>query len=360
MSDTDTDVVVIGAGIAGLTTAWRLSQAGMHPLVLEARDRVGGRLFSKAVAGGGLDLGATWFWPHEARVGRLVAELGVATDSQHIAGDAMLELPAGVQRIDGNPIDVVSGRFVDGAQSLAQAVADRLPPEVVRLEHAVTAIEDDGSSLRVVTPRGTLGADHVVVALPPALAVSAISISPALPSRLARLAQSTPVWMGAITKVVVEYPEPFWRATGLAGAAMSHVGPMRELHDMCGPKGQPAAVFGFAPATRVGAPTVTSDQVIAQMTALFGPAAASPRRVWIQDWRDEAFTSPPGVERLTDYQTFGHADYASPALGGRLHWSSTETATDAPGHIEGALAAAERTVAAITRRGARARVPPSC
>jgi len=349
MSDPETDVVVIGAGIAGLTTAWRLSEAGMRPLVLEARDRVGGRLLSTQVTGGGLDLGATWFWPHEVRIGRLVAELGVAITSQHIAGDAVLELPAGVQRIESNPIDVVSGRFVQGAQALAEAVATRLPAEVVRLGHAATAIEASGALLRVVTPRGAFRARHVVMALPPALAMAGIAISPALPPRLVRVARSTPVWMGAITKVVVEYAEPFWRAVGLAGAAMSHVGPMRELHDMCGPDGQPAALFGFAPATRVGAPTVTTDRVLTQLTALFGSAAASPRNLWIQDWRHEPFTSPPEVERLTDYATFGHREYAMSALEGRLHWASTETAAEAPGHIEGALAAAQRAVSAILR-----------
>ena len=44
---------------------------------------------------------------------------------------------------------------------------------------------------------------------------------------------------------------------------------------------------------------------------------------------------------------FGHPLYQQPALDGRLHWSSTETAGSYAGHIEGALVAAERTVASI-------------
>ena len=46
--------------------------------------------------------------------------------------------------------------------------------------------------------------------------------------------------------------------------------------------------------------------------------------------------------------TYGHRRYQEPTAGGRLHWASTETAPYAPGHIEGAIAAAERAVAAIT------------
>ena len=46
--------------------------------------------------------------------------------------------------------------------------------------------------------------------------------------------------------------------------------------------------------------------------------------------------------------TYGHRWYQEPAADGRLHWASTETAPNAPGHIEGAIAAAERAVTAIT------------
>jgi monoamine oxidase len=45
--------------------------------------------------------------------------------------------------------------------------------------------------------------------------------------------------------------------------------------------------------------------------------------------------------------TYAHPLYQEPAANGRLHWASTETAPVAPGHIEGAIAAAERAAAAI-------------
>jgi monoamine oxidase len=68
----------------------------------------------------------------------------------------------------------------------------------------------------------------------------------------------------------------------------------------------------------------------------------------IHDWRYERFTSPPAVVRLIAYHTFGHSIYAEPQMNGRLHWASTETAQENPGHIEGALAAAERAADAVT------------
>ena len=103
------------------------------------------------------------------------------------------------------------------------------------------------------------------------------------------------------------------------------------------------------------APTVDAPAVIAQLVEIFGPDAAQATDVSIQDWRRETWTSPPLHDRLDDYRTYGHVVYQRPSWNGRLHWSSTETATDAPGHIEGALAAAERTVQAILGARDRAR-----
>ena len=204
------------------------------------------------------------------------------------------------------------------------------------------------TGLTVRSDEHVVAASHVVVAVPPALAISAIRFTPDLPDRLARVAAATPVWMGAITKVVVRYDSRFWRERGLAGSAISHVGPIRELHDMSGPDGAPAALFGFVPGGS-GPVTVTVEEVVTQLVTIFGPEAAAPTSVTIQDWRTERWTSPPDVTRLDDYGTYGHEVYAEPAWEGRLHWCSTETAPDAPGHIEGALAAAERAVEAVLR-----------
>ena len=67
----------------------------------------------------------------------------------------------------------------------------------------------------------------------------------------------------------------------------------------------------------------------------------------IQHRRDEAYTSPTGVETLVNYQLLGHPLYSHPALGARMHWATTETSPDSPGHVEGALASAERAADAV-------------
>ena len=114
-----------------------------------------------------------------------------------------------------------------------------------------------------------------------------------------------------------------------------------------GSDGVPAALFGFVPAIRVGEPTVTETAVLAQLITMFGPAAGQPEAIHVRDWRAEPNTSPTAVEGLTAYDRFGDRRYAEPAVGGRLHWCSTETSPDFPGHIEGALVAAQRAARAI-------------
>ena len=91
MNENASDVIVIGAGLAGLAAARRVVAAGLAVRVLEARDRVGGRTWSRAtVTGEMLDLGAQWIGPTQDRIAALARELGVRTFAQHHAGKKIL------------------------------------------------------------------------------------------------------------------------------------------------------------------------------------------------------------------------------------------------------------------------------
>jgi monoamine oxidase len=84
--NTPVDVVVVGAGFAGLTTARRLRAAGHSVVVLEADDRVGGRTKAGMIAGEVVDLGGQWVGPTQTHLLALAKEYGVATYQQYATG----------------------------------------------------------------------------------------------------------------------------------------------------------------------------------------------------------------------------------------------------------------------------------
>jgi monoamine oxidase len=84
----DAEVVVVGAGLAGLAAARALNSAGVDVLVLEARDRVGGRTLSVVEEPGVvIDHGGQWVGPTQDRVLALVNELGLDTFTTYVDGD---------------------------------------------------------------------------------------------------------------------------------------------------------------------------------------------------------------------------------------------------------------------------------
>jgi monoamine oxidase len=101
----DRDVVVVGAGLAGLTAARELRGAGLDVQVLEARDRVGGRTLSRQVGDHPEDvveLGGQWVGPTQHDVLALASELGIGTYPTNIRGRNLFEDDRGkVKRFRG-------------------------------------------------------------------------------------------------------------------------------------------------------------------------------------------------------------------------------------------------------------------
>ncbi len=92
-ADVVVDVVVVGAGLSGLTAARALARQGRSVAVLEARERVGGRTWTVPVGTRRYDIGGQFVGPTQERVRALVAEYGLALRTVHSAGRHVWELP---------------------------------------------------------------------------------------------------------------------------------------------------------------------------------------------------------------------------------------------------------------------------
>jgi monoamine oxidase len=87
----EADVCVVGVGYAGLTAALRLHQAGKSVVVLEARDRIGGRIWTTSLSDGTpIDRGGGWLGPEHEVMFKLAAEFGVTTYKTYVKGAHLL------------------------------------------------------------------------------------------------------------------------------------------------------------------------------------------------------------------------------------------------------------------------------
>ena len=90
------DVIVVGAGIAGLTAARAIQKAGKSVIVLEANDRVGGRVWNHELPGGEVsERGGTYVGPTQDHIIKLAAEYGIGTFSAVIEGENVYVDPDG-------------------------------------------------------------------------------------------------------------------------------------------------------------------------------------------------------------------------------------------------------------------------
>jgi len=141
------DVVVVDAGLAGLSLARHLQQVGAEVLVVEARERVGGRTLSVPSAGAIFEHGAQWIHPGQERIRQLVQQLGLETIQQSHHGTKVVDIDGDRSTYQGQlPSRSLLGmlRTELGLRRL-DAMAERVPLDAPASAHL--AVEWDSWSL---------------------------------------------------------------------------------------------------------------------------------------------------------------------------------------------------------------------
>jgi monoamine oxidase len=376
--------------LAGLCAARDLTAAGKSVAVLEARDRVGGRLLNEEIGAGEIvEVGGQWVGPTQARVLALARELGLETFATYGEGENVIEHRGELRRYSGtippfSPavmldvgqaqwrlnrmalhllfyvhsagslellFDTEGGaqqdRIVGGTQLFALRLAERLGDSVVQ-EAPVRRIAHGDDGVTVEADGTTVRARRAIVAIAPALA-GRIAYDPPLPGYRDQLTQRMP--LGTVAKCMTIYDEPFWRRDGLSGQGLTTQGPVKLTYDNSPPSGSPGVLLGFLEgrhARELGrlAPERRRELVLDCFSRLFGARAASPDRYVERLWAEEEWTRgcygchmPPGA-----WTAYGPA-LRAPI--GPLHWASSETATVWSGYMDGAVSSGQRAASEV-------------
>lgn len=126
------DVVIVGAGAAGLTAAKTLVDAGREVLVLEARDRVGGRLLTEQREGRYVEMGGQWLAPYQDEALALAAELGIESFPRPKGGSDVYVGLDGRRRThphDRLPLDEADVAEVDRIFNALDAITKTVDPD---------------------------------------------------------------------------------------------------------------------------------------------------------------------------------------------------------------------------------------
>ena len=132
MERIDADVCVVGAGYAGLTAARRLAQAGKSVVVLEARDRIGGRIWTFHLPDGSpIDRGGGWVANRHEAILRLASEVGASTYKTYDEGYHLLTGDGTTRRYRGlvPKISLSAVLTIVLAQARLDRMARQLPVE---------------------------------------------------------------------------------------------------------------------------------------------------------------------------------------------------------------------------------------
>lgn len=341
-----TDILIVGGGLAGLSLADQLHRAGRDFQIVEARQRLGGRILTEHSGDGYYDMGPAWFWPGQPRIAAMIERFRLKPFEQHHKGILSHEDENGhVQRGKGFASMQGSYRLHGGLQSLIDALASSLPKNHIHLDSPVHSLEHAANSVTCHLPDGcTIDARQIVLAIPPRVAAELITFHPALPTLATEIMHKIPTWMAGQAKAIATYERPFWRDQGLSGDAMSRFGPMVEIHDASPETNGPYALFGF-----VGVPPdgradqiLLKQHILAQLGRLFGPAATQPTTFYLSDWAREPYTATPRDQA----PLYAHPQYGLPTAlngiwGGKVLFGGTEVAQEFGGYLEGAMEAAE-------------------
>lgn len=337
-------IVIIGAGLTGLALAYQLKKIEVPALLIEARDRIGGRILTKYDdQNASIELGATWLGRKHVSLIALLRELGIEIHEQLLGDLAVYEpistSPPQIVRLPPN--EDPSFRIKGGTSTLIASLRAALSESQVILNHPVEEIREKDDVLIVKTKEREIHAEMVISTLPPYLLARSLKFEPALPESFQSIAHRTHTWMGESIKVGLTYAQPFWKEKGTSGTVFSSVGPVGEMYDHSNYENSRFALKGFLN----GAYHSTTREhrieiIMEQLSKYYGEQVRDYTSYEEGVWSHEPYTFLKYEDSILPHQNNGHAIYRWPLINGKLYVAGAETADAHPGYMDGAVRSA--------------------
>lgn len=351
-------VIIIGAGLSGLYVAWKLHKQLQDVILLEARDRIGGRILSpyfNNTPEGGIDMGPAWVWPQlQPKLQQLFIDLDIKIFKQFTTGDMLYELNSNtVERHPRESSHSQSYRISGGGYKLIEALQSRLPQSSIHLNTQVTSISQKPLSIQAHREGQNhfYSADKIIIALPLRISQQNITFNPAIPDDMAQLWKNTPTWMASHSKIIFIYDKPFWRDNNLSGEVLSHHGPLSEIYDASPENETFFALTSFVGLNAHQRKQIPAEQLIeqclAQLQRLFGDAGRDVKDIMVKDWSQDSYTTTE-IDLNTPMQHPQYPDNMPRSIwNNRLILAGTEVAKKHGGYLEGALESADEAISKL-------------
>lgn len=342
-------IFILGGGLSGLLIAYMLKKAGVSCQILEARNRLGGRIYTiRSDNDPPIELGATWLGKKHHYLMDLLDELEIDIYEQQMGSKAYYE-PMSVsppQLVDLPPNDEPSYRISGGTDHVIQVLANRLKHNQIHYNQTVKTIRKTDTQLEIETESDLFKSDLTISTIPPKLFVDRIDFFPSLPNELTDIASQTHTWMGESIKVALTFEESFWRNSNSSGTIFSNVGPVNEMYDHS--NNHHYALKGFM---NNAYHSISREQrrelVLEQLRRFYGEKVDSYRSYRECIWQKEPLTFSSYHHPVIPHQHNGHPIFQKPFLDRKLLIAGSETATEFPGYMDGAVESAHRAVQKI-------------
>jgi monoamine oxidase len=337
-------IVILGAGLTALNLAYQLKKQNIDATLLEARDRIGGRIHTlKMENQAPMELGATWLGKKHTALIALLQELELPIFEQKQGPLAIYESmstsPPQLVQLPPNPEPTY--RIVGGTSTLIEKLAKQLSENQIRLNQVVKEIKFNDHHIQIQTNTSSFEADIVISTLPPNLLVSTINLTPSLPQDILEITRNTHTWMGESIKVGLQFEEAFWQAGNSSGTIFSNVGPINEMYDHSTLENDQHALKGFLNGSfHAVSKEDRKAVVLRQLRKYYGSKVDEHQTYQECVWRAEPYTFAPYQENILPHQFNSHPAYRQSFYDGRFFIAGSETAAQFGGYMDGAVRSA--------------------